>query len=166
MAVFAALLSPGAPALAQTGVSDDRVSLPEGPGSLEGVGESVKPNLNMGTMSYSVPVPVPAGFAGTTPDMALRYDSGAGSGPVGIGWSMDVPNIERLTLRGLPEYDTDDEFTASGGQLVRVSADPLVYRARRAGVRPVHLARRRGRGRRLLDGRVSRRPRRLLRCRP
>jgi YD repeat-containing protein len=130
MAVLAALLCPSAPALAQTGVSDDRVSLPEGPGSLEGVGESVRPNLNMGTMSYSVPVPVPAGFAGTTPDIALRYDSGAGSGAVGIGWSMDVPNIERLTLRGLPEYDTDDEFTASGGQLVRVSADPLVYRAR------------------------------------
>jgi RHS repeat-associated protein len=129
-ALLAALLAPTLPAYAQTGVSDDRVSLPEGPGSLEGVGESVRPNLNMGTMSYAVPIPVPAGFAGVTPEMALRYDSGAGSGPVGIGWSMDVPSIERLTLRGLPEYDTADEFTADGAQLVRVSENPLVYRAR------------------------------------
>jgi hypothetical protein len=130
MAVLAALLCPSAPALAQTGVSDDRVSLPEGPGSLEGVGESVRPNLNMGTMSWNVPVPVPQGFPGVTPELGLRYDSGAGSGAVGIGWSMDVPAIERLTLRGLPDYDLDDEFTAEGGQLVRVSQNPLVYRAR------------------------------------
>jgi hypothetical protein len=117
-------------AVAQTGVSDDRVSLPEGPGSLEGVGESVRPNLNMGTMSWNVPIPVPQGFPGVTPELGLRYDSGAGSGAVGIGWSMDVPAIERLTLRGLPDYDLDDEFTAEGGQLVRVSQNPLVYRAR------------------------------------
>jgi hypothetical protein len=117
-------------AWAQTGVSDDRVSLPEGPGSLEGVGESVRPNLNMGTMSWSLPIPVPRGFPGVTPELGLRYDSGAGSGAVGIGWSMDVPSIERLTLRGLPEYDTDDEFTADGAQLVRVSQNPAVYRAR------------------------------------
>jgi RHS repeat-associated protein len=117
-------------AQAQTGVSDDRVSLPEGPGSLEGVGESVRPNLNMGTMSWNVPIPVPQGFPGVTPELGLRYDSGAGSGAVGIGWSMDVPAIERLTLRGLPDYDLDDEFTAEGGQLVRVSQNPLVYRAR------------------------------------
>ena len=40
----AGLLLFGAPALsfAQTGVDDDRVSLPEGPGSLEGVGENIE----------------------------------------------------------------------------------------------------------------------------
>lgn len=37
-----------ATAFAQTGVSDDRVSLPEGPGSLEGVGENVEVDPNMG----------------------------------------------------------------------------------------------------------------------
>jgi hypothetical protein len=130
LALAALMLPIPLAAMGQTGVSDDRVSLPEGPGSLEGVGESVRPNLNMGTMSWNVPIPVPQGFPGVTPELGLRYDSGAGSGAVGIGWSMDVPAIERLTLRGLPDYDLDDEFTAEGGQLVRVSQNPLVYRAR------------------------------------
>ena len=33
---------------AQTGVDDDRVSLPEGPGSIEGVGENIEIDPNMG----------------------------------------------------------------------------------------------------------------------
>ncbi|MED5463206.1 MAG: hypothetical protein VX699_01025 [Myxococcota bacterium] len=40
--------------LADTGVSDSRVSLAEGPGSLEGVGENVEIDPNMGNMQYSV----------------------------------------------------------------------------------------------------------------
>ena len=42
-------------ATAQTGVDDDRVSLPEGPGSLEGVGDNVAIDPNMGSMSFDVP---------------------------------------------------------------------------------------------------------------
>ncbi len=118
--------------LAQTGVSDDRVSLPEGPGSLEGVGENVEIDPNMGQMRYSVKIKVPAGYAGMTPGLSLSYSSGAGGSVVGMGWSLAMPNIERTTARGLPEYDLDDEFAANGGdQLVRVSTtgDP-VYRSR------------------------------------
>ena len=37
-------------AMAQTGVSDDRVSLPGGPGSLEGLGENADLDPNMGVM--------------------------------------------------------------------------------------------------------------------
>ncbi len=115
-------------AAAQTGVSDDRVSLPDGPGSLDGVGRDVGINANMGTMSWSAPVEVPQGFPGVTPTLALTYDSGAGSGPLGIGWTMSVPRIERHTLRGLPRYDADDELIADGEQLVHVGGG--VYRAR------------------------------------
>ena len=44
---------------AQTGVDDDRVSLPEGPGSLEGVGENIEIDPNMGSMSYAVSINTP-----------------------------------------------------------------------------------------------------------
>lgn len=64
-------LSFGSVAHAQTGVSDDRVSLPEGPGSLEGIGENISLNPNMGVMSYGVPIAVPRGFAGVIPDLRL-----------------------------------------------------------------------------------------------
>ena len=40
-------------ALGQTGVDDDRVSLPAGPGSLEGVGDDVEIDPNMGIPSRS-----------------------------------------------------------------------------------------------------------------
>jgi hypothetical protein len=54
-------------ALAATGVSEERLSLPEGPGSLEGLGENISVNHNMGQMSYPVPIVVPNGYAGMTP---------------------------------------------------------------------------------------------------
>ena len=122
-------------AVADTGVSDSRVSLPEGPGSLEGVGENISVNASMGSMSYAVPFDLPQGYEGMTPSLSLAYSSGAGSGVVGMGWSFDTPYIERTTVRGLPEYDTDDEFAADGSaQLVRLpGTNPAVYRARFEG---------------------------------
>jgi RHS repeat-associated protein len=120
-------------ALAQSGVSDDRVSLPDGPGSIGGVGENVSVVGNMGAMSLRVPFRVPRGFDDVTPSLGLQYSSSQGSGVVGIGWAFDVPSIERATFRGLPEYDADDAFVADGSeQLVRVgeSTSGAVYRAR------------------------------------
>jgi len=117
-------------AAAQTGVSDNRVSLPDGPGSLEGVGDDARITGNMGGMSYSVPMNVPAGFAGMTPDPSLSYSSIGGGGPIGIGWSMSMPSVERRTLTGVPYYDLDDPFDA-GGQLVYIGGtSPRTYRSR------------------------------------
>lgn len=125
------------PTLGQTGVSDDRVSLPDGPGSLDGIGDNVSVNGNMGQMSYNVSIDVPAGFPGVTPSLSLNYSSGGGNTALGIGWSMDLPYIERMTSKGLPEYVDSDRFVADGGtELVRVStetAEPYVYRSRFEG---------------------------------
>ncbi|MEL6177895.1 MAG: SpvB/TcaC N-terminal domain-containing protein, partial [Myxococcota bacterium] len=93
MTVLASLLLT-APISAQTGVSEDRVSLPEGPGSLEGVGENVEMDPNMGNMNYNVPIEVPKGFDSVTPQLALGYTSGGGGGVVGMGWSFNTPSIE------------------------------------------------------------------------
>jgi hypothetical protein len=133
----AVLLQLAFPVLAQTGVGDDRVSLPDGPGSRDGLGDNASVNPNMGQMSTSVDIEVPGGFAGVTPSVALSYSSGAGNSVVGLGWSMGVPFIERMTSRGYPEYTDSDRFVANGSeQLVRVSApgaEPAVYRARFEG---------------------------------
>jgi RHS repeat-associated protein len=135
-------------AWAQTGVSEDRVSLPEGPGSLEGLGEDVSINPNMGTMSYQLPIPTPQGYAEMTPGVSLQYSSGGGAGLAGVGWDLPVPSIERMTSRGLPVYTDADLFAANGGaQLVQVSAgEPAVYRARVEGGFVRYLWHRRGRG--------------------
>ena len=114
----------------KSGVSPDRVRLPKGPGSLEGVGENVDTNLNMGLMSYRVPVVAPTGYPGLTPNLSLVYNSGAGNSELGVGWSLPLSSIERMTARGLPHFTIDDVFVANGSdELVRVSHDG-VYRAR------------------------------------
>ena len=125
----------GTTAVAQTGVSDDRVSLPEGPGSLEGVGENVGINTNMGSMSYSVPIVAPAGFGAVTPKLSLSYSSSGGESVVGVGWSIPMPSIERMTYRKLPQYTPDDDICANGSeQLVRLpGTNPPVYRSRFEG---------------------------------
>ncbi len=123
-----------APALADSGVSDERVSLPDGPGSIGGVGENADVDPNMGSMRYAVPVELPRGYATATPTVKLAYSSSAGQSEVGIGWNLTaVSSIERMTLRGLPEYTEDDEFAHNGGmELIRVDDidDTAVYRAR------------------------------------
>lgn len=112
---------------AQHGASDERVSLPEGPGSLEGVGDNTRVGGNMGSMSYAVPIDVPAGFPAVTPNLALAYDSSGPSGVMGIGWDLSMPFVERLTNWGLPAYTADDDFVA-GGQIVHIGDG--VYRDR------------------------------------
>ncbi len=123
-------------AQAQTGVDDDRVSLPDGPGSLEGVGDNVEIDPNMGTMRWEIPVLVPAGFSGLEPSLGLTYSSGGGAGVVGIGWSMEQPTIERMTTRGVPGYTVADRFAADGAEelvAVETQAGERVYRARYEG---------------------------------
>ena len=41
-----------------------------------------------GQYTYSVPIEVPPGRGGVVPDLALRYNSRAGNGLVGVGWSL------------------------------------------------------------------------------
>lgn len=123
-------------ARADHGCSDERVSLPDGPGSIGGVGDNVDVDANMGAMSTSVAIELPPGFEGITPELALRYSSSAGSGEVGYGWSLPLSSIERMRMRGLPVYDDSDEIVIDGaGELVRteISGNSAVYRARFEG---------------------------------
>ncbi|HEY5960840.1 MAG TPA: SpvB/TcaC N-terminal domain-containing protein [Polyangiaceae bacterium] len=98
----------------KSAVSPSRLHLPKGPGSLEGIGENVEPNLNMGLASYGVAIDLPEGYGGATPSLHLVYNSGAGNSDVGLGWSLSVPSIERMTSRGLPRYVTGAGIVANG----------------------------------------------------
>ena len=63
VAVFlvSALVSTHALAQANAGVSDERVSLPQAPGSVSGVGENASVEGNHGGFQFSVPIEVPRG---------------------------------------------------------------------------------------------------------
>ena len=99
--------------------SPPAVSLPKGGGALRGLGEKLAAQPATGTASLRLPLPVSPGPAGFAPQLSLTYDSGAGNGPFGLGWSLGLPAITRKTDKGLPRYadgEESDVFLLSGAE--------------------------------------------------
>jgi hypothetical protein len=83
--------------------------MPKGGGPIRGIGEKFAANPTTGTGSITVPVATSPGRGGFGPQLSLSYDSGAGNGPFGFGWSLSLPSITRKTNKGLPQYNDADE---------------------------------------------------------
>jgi YD repeat-containing protein len=97
----------------KSGVSPNSISVPKGPGSIEGLGESFQPSLNTGTAKYGLGLKLPPGVAGHQPSVGLSYEGGGGNGPLGFGWSLSLPRIQRRTDKGIPAYGVDMGFARS-----------------------------------------------------
>jgi RHS repeat-associated protein len=99
--------------------SAPQVSLPKGGGAIRGIGEKFAANPVTGTGSLSVPIAASPGRSGFAPQLSLSYDSGAGNGPFGFGWSLSLPAISRKTDKGLPQYldaEESDVYVLSGAE--------------------------------------------------
>lgn len=128
-------------ATGKSGVDPQVISLPKGPGSLEGLGESFEPQLNTGTATYLVKIAVSPGVNKHQPDVALEYNSGYGNSVAGLGWDLNTPYIQRRTDKGLPAYADSDRFTYSrSGEIVpladgsyRMKVEGLFMRFRKNG---------------------------------
>src|SRR5680860_405004 len=93
------------------------ISLPKGGGALKGIDEKFEVNAANGTAGFSIPLPITTGRNSFSPDLALSYNSGAGNGPFGLGWSVGYPAIQRKSDRKLPRYregSDEDVFMFSG----------------------------------------------------
>ena len=93
------------------------VTLPKGGGAIRSIAE--KFNVNAATGTGQITIPLPFSHGRFTPQIALAYDSGAGNGPFGFGWSVNLPAITRKTEKGLPQYcDTEesDVFILAGAE--------------------------------------------------
>lgn len=100
-------------------ISAPTISLPKGGGAIRGMGEKFAANPVTGTGSMSVPIATTPGRSGFGPQLSLSYDSGAGNGPFGFGWSLSIPSITRKTDKGLPKYhdaSESDVFILSGAE--------------------------------------------------
>src|SRR5215207_1552077 len=86
-----------------------QISLPTGGGAIRGMGEKLDANPVTGTGSMSVPIATSPGRSGFGPQLSLAYDSGAGNGPFGFGWTLSAPSITRKTDKGLPQYADSSE---------------------------------------------------------
>jgi hypothetical protein len=85
------------------------ITLPKGGGAIKGIGEKFAANPVTGTGSMTVPIATSPGRSGFGPQLSLSYDSGAGNGPFGLGWSLALPSITRKTDKGVPQYDDAQE---------------------------------------------------------
>src|SRR4051812_5675849 len=92
-----------------TAIQAPSISLPKGGGAIRGIGEKFAANPVTGTGSMTVPIATSPGRSGFGPQLSLSYDSGAGNGPFGFGWSLSLPSITRKTDKGLPRYRDRDE---------------------------------------------------------
>ena len=76
---------------------------PHGAGSRSPRQLGAKANSGGGAQ-LSYPFVIPPG-RGITPDLALDYDSGGGTGWVGLGWDLSVGDISVDTAFGAPHFD-------------------------------------------------------------
>ncbi len=100
-------------------VAAPALSLPKGGGAIRGIGEKFAANPVTGTGSMTVPIATSPGRSGFGPQLSLSYDSGAGNGPFGFGWSLSLPSITRKTDKGLPQYldaEESDVYILSGAE--------------------------------------------------
>jgi YD repeat-containing protein len=103
LTLFALLTSP---CLAddKSGVTPNTISVPKGPGAIEGLGESFQPTLNTGTANYGIGLKVPPATAGHAPALKLVYEGGGANGPLGCGWALPMPCVQRRSDLGIPRY--------------------------------------------------------------
>ncbi|QYR21090.1 hypothetical protein KZ483_25790 [Paenibacillus sp. sptzw28] len=80
------------------------ISLPKGGGAIQGIDEKFSVNAVNGTASFSIPLPFSPARGGASPALNITYNSGAGNGIFGLGWTLSLPSIKRKTDKGLPQY--------------------------------------------------------------
>ena len=100
-------------------VASPSIDLPKGGGALKGIDEKFQANPVTGSASISIPLPLSPSRGGVAPEIDLSYDSGAGNGLFGLGWTLSVPQINRKTDKGLPRYidrEESDVFVMSGAE--------------------------------------------------
>lgn len=103
------------------GFDDQTPSLPQGGGGISGLGETFSPDLSTGTGSFVIRLDAPNGPNDIGPRLYLRYDTGAGNGPFGIGFSLPLPRLLRSVAQGYPRYRPDDRLMLEGaGELLNL----------------------------------------------
>ena len=114
----------------KSGVTSKAISLPQGSGKIQGMGESFSAQLSTGIATFSVPFSLPHARGGAQPALGLSYSSSGGFGLAGVGWDVGVPFIARQTDRGLPNYAESSGFDVNQDRFVFNGGQELVLRMR------------------------------------
>ncbi len=128
MMLLAWLLLPPLSSSAQVQGAAENLAVPKVLGDARSI--SVAPPL--GALSESIPIVVSPGRRNVEPRLTLGYSSMAGLGDLGLGWQIDIGQVERWRGDGTPTVGDPDSFSytlsGAGGQLI--NAGNGAYRAR------------------------------------
>lgn len=91
-------------------------SLPKGGGAIQSIGKHWGPVGSTGTASMEIALPISPG-RGYAPALSLTYQSTAGNGLFGLGWSLTLGCVARRASKGVPTYTDDDEMLGPDGEL-------------------------------------------------
>ncbi len=97
---------------------------------------------NSGATTYSIPIAVPPGINGLQPNLSLDYNSNAGNGHLGVGWTLGGLSViarcpktrAQDSLSAGINYDddrTNDAYCLDGQRLIAITAvgsDSVAYR--------------------------------------
>ncbi|TDR14631.1 RHS repeat-associated core domain-containing protein [Marinicella litoralis] len=101
----------------------------DGSGPVPGSG-----GVSGGAATYHIPMNIPSGINGMTPELSINYSSKGGNGVMGMGWSVSVgSNISRCPSTFAQEgvyravdFSTNDKLCLSGQKLILKSGDYLI----------------------------------------
>jgi len=110
LAAILALVAASEAHAADSGVAPNVISLPDGPGSVSGLGEEFAASPNSGTASFGIAIEAPAGSGGLKPELKVLYSGGRGNSVLGFGWQLGLPRIALQTDKGLPRYAGSDRY--------------------------------------------------------
>ena len=89
----------------------------------------------MGAATYTVPIAIPDGIAGVTPQLSLMYSSQGGNGLLGKGWALNgLSGITRCRQTLIQDgqaaaiaWNSGDRFCLDGKRLMLVNSSSAVY---------------------------------------
>ena len=99
-----------------------------------------------GTAAFSLPVAVPPGIAGMTPNIAIAYSGGNVNGPLGLGWSLQGISVitrcpQTRAIDGYPQgvtFSPDDKLCLDGQRLIQTDAGGIVVNGGNANPGPAN----------------------------
>jgi RHS repeat-associated protein len=105
------------------------------------------PNLQVGSIQgthqvtesggfvYNIPIELPHGANGVTPQLSLTYNSQAGNGTLGMGWSLQGLSAISRSAKSIYyddeasfiKYNNDDAFKIDGNRLFKLSNSQYIF---------------------------------------